>query len=116
MQRSRESNDGETHCSGLPVCILQLGAVMDSGYDAARSLAFYRTGAPSWLLWARIVPDSVFIFLGVVPLVLGLIRGWVAPAPDTVQTSPLEPEIGQEDLDESVDRMIERARGRASRP
>jgi nitric oxide reductase subunit B len=63
----------------LPVGFLQLSAVMDSGYDAARSLAFYRTPLVAKLLWLRIIPDSIFIFLGVVPLVAGLIHAWRKP-------------------------------------
>ena len=38
------------------------------------------------LLWLRMIPDSIFIVLGVVPLLAGLVRGFLAlrsasPAP-----------------------------------
>lgn len=77
----------------LPVGVLQLESVIDNGYDAARSLVFYRNGLPCTLLWWRALPDSIFIFLGVVPLVLGLIRGWLSPVPETVTARPSGPEI-----------------------
>jgi nitric oxide reductase subunit B len=70
-----------------PVGVLQLVTAIESGFWSARSLAFYRTDAVQTLFWLRLIPDAVFIGLGVVPLLLGLVRGFRALRPLT----PIEP-------------------------
>ena len=56
-----------------PVGVLQLQYAAREGFFAARSLEFYGQPTVQALLWLRILPDAVFIGLGVVPLVLGLV-------------------------------------------
>jgi nitric oxide reductase subunit B len=58
----------------MPVGVLQMGESFTQGFWAARSLAFYRTPLVNTLLWLRIVPDSTFIFVGVVPLMIFTLR------------------------------------------
>jgi hypothetical protein len=57
------------------------------GFWAARSAEFYGEPLIQRLLWLRIAPDAVFIALGVVPLVIGLVRAWRSMRPVT----PIEP-------------------------
>jgi nitric oxide reductase subunit B len=61
-----------------PVGVMQMLESIRSGFFAARSLEFYRRDAVNFLLWLRMIPDSVFILLGVVPLVAGMARGFFA--------------------------------------
>jgi nitric oxide reductase subunit B len=56
-----------------PVGVLQLQVAASDGFFAARSLEFYNQPVVQALLWLRIVPDTLFIVLGVVPLLLGLL-------------------------------------------
>ncbi|MGE5575886.1 MAG: cbb3-type cytochrome c oxidase subunit I, partial [Syntrophothermus sp.] len=58
----------------LPVGIMQLGASYNTGFWFARSLAFYREPVVNTLLWLRLIPDTVFIVLGVVPLVYVVVK------------------------------------------
>ncbi|MDI3317782.1 MAG: cbb3-type cytochrome c oxidase subunit I, partial [Bacillota bacterium] len=58
----------------LPVGFLQLAEAFRSGFFAARSLAFYQEPLVHALLWLRIVPDTVFIALGVVPFLIFAVR------------------------------------------
>jgi len=52
----------------LPVGILQVQEAYTTGFWSARTLAFYERPLVHLLLWLRIIPDSVFIVAGVVPL------------------------------------------------
>lgn len=60
----------------LPVGFLQLKESYLVGFWSARSLAFYERPLVHALLWIRIVPDSVFILLGTVPLVAAVLYGF----------------------------------------
>jgi nitric oxide reductase subunit B len=69
-----------------PVGVMQMLEAVRNGFFAARSLEFYRRDAVHLLLWLRMIPDAVFILLGVVPLLAGFLRGFLAlrrpsPAP-----------------------------------
>lgn len=57
----------------FPVGILQLLHAQEHGFWSARSLAFYHQPLVHTLLWLRMIPDSVFIALGVLPVVSGLV-------------------------------------------
>jgi nitric oxide reductase subunit B len=72
-----------------PVGVMQLVHASEHGFWAARSLDFYQQPVVQGLLWARIVPDAVFIGLGVVPLVLGLVRAFRHRRPVT----PIERDV-----------------------
>jgi nitric oxide reductase subunit B len=79
-----------------PVGVLQLGHAMDHGFWSARSLAFYQQPIVQGLLWARVVPDAIFIGLGVVPLVAGLVIAFRNARP----ASPIEKDVS------GVDRRV----------
>jgi nitric oxide reductase subunit B len=72
-----------------PVGVLQLLEASEKGFWSARSLAFYQGPTVHTLLWLRIVPDAVFIGLGVVPLVLGLVKAFANLRPVT----PMERDV-----------------------
>ncbi len=74
----------------LPVGIGQLIASIEQGYDAARSMGFYDRDWVHTLLWLRMIPDTLFIVLGAVPLCFGLYRVWRANLADnpTRETTP----------------------------
>jgi nitric oxide reductase subunit B len=48
----------------------------NNGFWSARSLEFYQRPLVKTLLWLRIVPDSVFIVVGVLPLVAAAVYGF----------------------------------------
>lgn len=56
---------GMTIIALLPIGYLQLADALKYGYWHARLLSFYRNSPVVEMLWARIVPDSIFI-IGVV--------------------------------------------------
>jgi nitric oxide reductase subunit B len=75
-----------------PVGVMQMLESIRTGFFAARSLEFYQRDSVHTLLWLRMIPDSVFILLGVVPLLAGLARGFFAlraasPAPGVGEPS-----------------------------
>jgi nitric oxide reductase subunit B len=52
----------------LPIGLMQVGEAFTNGFWSARSFEFYRQPLVHMLLWLRILPDSVFIGVGVMPL------------------------------------------------
>lgn len=58
----------------LPVGFMQLKHSFDFGYWSARDFSFYQEGPVNLLLWLRIIPDSIFIVLGILPLVYAVVR------------------------------------------
>ncbi len=52
----------------VPVGFMQVAKAIESGFWAARDPAFYRTPVVNALLWWRLVPDTVFIVLGALPI------------------------------------------------
>ena len=52
----------------LPIGLMQVGESFANGFWSARSFQFYQQPLVYTLLWLRIVPDSVFIAVGVLPL------------------------------------------------
>ncbi|MDA8218272.1 MAG: cbb3-type cytochrome c oxidase subunit I [Dehalococcoidales bacterium] len=69
----------------VPVGVAQLGESFTNGFWSARSLEFYRTPLVYTLLWVRMLPDSIFIVFGVVPLALAMVRGLLHLRPVTVK-------------------------------
>jgi nitric oxide reductase subunit B len=90
----------------VPIGGMQAIASFEKGFWWARSFDFYAQPEVQRLLWLRMIPDSVFILLGVLPLVaagvLGLfhLRGEKAPAsldvwvPDEQNATAVEEEKG----------------------
>ncbi len=61
----------------LPVGLLQLKESYLVGFWSARSLAFYQQPLVHALLWLRVIPDTVFIVLGTLPLAAAVIYGFL---------------------------------------
>jgi nitric oxide reductase subunit B len=59
----------------VPIGVMQALESFRNGFWSARSWEFYQQPAVSRLLWLRVIPDSVFIALGVVPLVAAMTWG-----------------------------------------
>ena len=57
----------------FPAGVLQLWDVLENGYWHARSLEYTGTALARTLEWMRTPGDLVFIFVGVLPIVLGLL-------------------------------------------
>jgi nitric oxide reductase subunit B len=53
----------------FPVGVLQALESFNNGFWSARSLEFYQQPLINKLLWLRVLPDSVFLLAGIVPLV-----------------------------------------------
>lgn len=54
----------------FPGGVLQLVDVLNNGYWHARSQEFLGSGLIKTVEWVRIIPDSIFIFLGAVPMII----------------------------------------------
>jgi nitric oxide reductase subunit B len=62
----------------FPGGIMQVLDVMENGYWHARSLAYTGTPLARTLEWLRMPGDLVFMFLGVLPLTLAMVWGYVS--------------------------------------
>lgn len=58
----------------LPVGFMQLKRAFDFGFWSARDISFYQDGTVNLLLWIRMIPDTIFIVLGILPLVYVVAR------------------------------------------
>ena len=61
----------------LPVGIMQAMESFNNGFWSARSFEFYRRPVVHELLWLRMIPDTVFILGGVVPVVGAMLYGFL---------------------------------------
>jgi nitric oxide reductase subunit B len=59
----------------VPVGVLQAIESFQNGFWSARSWEFYQQPVINGLLWLRVLPDSVFIVLGVLPIVAAALWG-----------------------------------------
>jgi nitric oxide reductase subunit B len=79
----------------VPVGVMQALESFNNGFWSARSLEFYNQPTINRLLWLRILPDSVFIGVGILPIVAGSawgflhLRGLRKPERAVVQGDPL---------------------------
>jgi nitric oxide reductase subunit B len=64
----------------FPGGVLQLWDSLSNGYWHARRLAFLMGGTFHMLEWARIGADTVFLVIGVVPIVVATLRITLSPA------------------------------------
>jgi nitric oxide reductase subunit B len=64
----------------FPGGVLQLWDSLSNGYWHARRLAFLTSGTFHMLEWARIGADTVFLVIGVVPIVVATLRITLSPA------------------------------------
>jgi nitric oxide reductase subunit B len=83
-----------------PIGVMQALESFRNGFWSARSLAFYQQPVVQRLLWLRIVPDSIFIVPGILPLVgaaaYGLMHLRKLQAPEPVVELWDEELVGQE--------------------
>ena len=63
----------------LPVGFMQLFQGIENGYWFVRTIDFYYQPVVHTLLWLRMIPDTVFIGAGVIPLMLAIFKMWRAP-------------------------------------
>ncbi|HKE21579.1 MAG TPA: nitric-oxide reductase large subunit [Bryobacteraceae bacterium] len=59
----------------VPIGVMQAVESFNNGFWSARSLAFYQQPIVKTLLWLRMIPDTVFIVIGVLPLVAAGVYG-----------------------------------------
>lgn len=78
----------------VPVGIMQAIESFNNGFWSARSWEFYQQPIVNKLLWLRMVPDTVFIVLGAVPLLAasgwGLLHMRKAAATPAISTTALD--------------------------
>jgi nitric oxide reductase subunit B len=60
----------------VPIGVMQALESFRNGFWSARSLEFYQQPIVKTLLWLRIIPDSIFIGLGVLPIVAAAVYGF----------------------------------------
>lgn len=61
----------------VPVGVLQAMESFQNGFWSARSWEFYQQPVVNRLLWLRLIPDTVFIFAGVIPIVAAALWGFL---------------------------------------
>ncbi|MBS1856472.1 MAG: nitric-oxide reductase large subunit [Acidobacteria bacterium] len=59
----------------VPIGVMQAIESFDNGFWSARSLEFYQQPLVKTLLWLRMIPDTVFIAVGAVPIVAASVWG-----------------------------------------
>jgi nitric oxide reductase subunit B len=60
----------------VPIGVMQAVESFNNGFWSARSMEFYQQPLVHTLLWLRMGPDTVFIALGVVPIVAAAVYGF----------------------------------------
>ncbi len=84
----------------VPVGVMQAVESFENGFWSARSLQFYQRPVVKMLLWWRMVPDTVFIVVGVLPIVAaaayGLLHLRAVRQPAAVETAGTEAETARE--------------------
>ena len=61
----------------VPVGVMQALESFRNGFWSARDWSFYQQPVVNRLLWLRIIPDLVFIFVGILPLVAAACYGFL---------------------------------------
>ena len=59
----------------VPIGVMQALESFNNGFWSARSFDFYRQPMVHTLLWLRIIPDTIFILAGVMPIVAAMVYG-----------------------------------------
>lgn len=77
----------------LPIGIMQALESFNNGFWSARSFSFYRQPVVHLLLWLRMIPDSIFIVGGVLPIVAAMVYGFLhLRGTRTFEVRPAAPE------------------------
>jgi nitric oxide reductase subunit B len=80
----------------VPVGVMQAMESFNHGFWSARSLEFYQQPIVRNLLWLRMIPDTVFIVAGVLPIVAAAVYGFC-------HMRPLhEPAAGKEEAEREL--------------
>ncbi len=58
----------------LPVGLMQMKTAFDKGYWASRAYEFYLDPLVNKLLWIRALPDTVFLVVGILPLLYVVVK------------------------------------------
>lgn len=82
----------------FPAGVLQLIDVVQNGYAHARSLEFTMTGFFHTSEWVRLIGDSVFILVGVVPVVIGTIKAALLRKRDEIDAVPEVPVLSTQSV------------------
>ena len=80
----------------LPVGFMQMAESFNHGFAAARDFSFYQKPIVNTLMWIRLVPDTVFLAPGILPLVVLAFRG-------LMNLRPVQKGAGEAILVESID-------------
>ncbi len=75
----------------VPIGVMQAVESFNNGFWSARSLEFYQQPIVKTLLWLRMIPDTVFIAIGVLPLVAAAGYGFFHLRP----VQELQPDVGR---------------------
>ncbi|MDE3167227.1 MAG: nitric-oxide reductase large subunit, partial [Acidobacteriota bacterium] len=59
----------------VPIGVMQAYESFNNGFWSARSLEFYQQPLVKTLLWLRMIPDTVFIVVGALPIVAASVWG-----------------------------------------
>jgi nitric oxide reductase subunit B len=59
----------------MPVGVMQAYESFNNGFWSARSMEFYQQPVVKTLLWLRMIPDTVFLVAGALPIVAGSVWG-----------------------------------------
>jgi nitric oxide reductase subunit B len=79
----------------VPIGIMQALESFNNGFWSARSFEFYKQPAVHLLLWLRMVPDTIFIAGGVVPIVAAMVYGFFHLRPERgFETEIVEVRVG----------------------
>jgi nitric oxide reductase subunit B len=60
----------------VPVGVMQALESFNNGFWSARDFSFYRQPVVHLLLWLRMIPDTIFIVAGVVPIAAAMVNGF----------------------------------------
>lgn len=90
----------------VPVGVIQVVASFEKGFWWARSFEFYQQPLINRLLWLRVIPDTVFIVVGVIPVVAASVYGLLhlrkaqaAPEPEAIWVADMVEEEKPELVD-----------------
>jgi nitric oxide reductase subunit B len=61
----------------VPIGAMQAIESFENGFWSARSWDFYQQPIINRLLWLRVIPDTVFIFAGAIPIVAAALWGFL---------------------------------------
>jgi nitric oxide reductase subunit B len=78
----------------FPIGVLQAMESFNNGFWSARSWTFYEQPVVNTLLWLRMIPDTVFILLGAIPVLGAAVYGFFHMRPADLENIALpEPSV-----------------------